>query len=198
MTARGTTARAAAARARVATALAAAALVLVAGCAGIGRVQKGDEPLADMPFHVEGRLSAHRDREALAGQFDWQHAPATDAISLATPLGQTLATIDRIDATVALRLADGRYLEAPSFEALTQRAFGVPLPVSGLTAWIRGGGRAGSPFTVERDAAGRASVLRQDGWQITYDYADDAARRPRRLMLAYPGVDMRVVVDRWQ
>jgi outer membrane biogenesis lipoprotein LolB len=41
-------------------------------------------------------------------------------------------------------------------------------------------------------------VLRQDGWEIVYTYADDTATLPRRLTLAYPGVDMRVVVDRWQ
>jgi outer membrane lipoprotein LolB len=179
-------------------ALACAIVLVVAGCAGLGRVETGEQPIADSPFHIAGRLSAHHGSDALAGNFDWQHAPATDTIGLATPLGQTLATLDRIDRTVALRLADGRYLEAPSFEDLTTRAFGVPLPVSGLSAWIRGGGHAGSVFTIERDAAGRPSLLRQDGWEITYAYADDRDMRPKRLTLAYPDVDVRVVVDRWQ
>jgi outer membrane lipoprotein LolB len=178
--------------------LACAAVLLVAGCAGLSRVETGDEPLADAAFNVAGRLSAHHGSDALAGNFDWRHAPATDTIALATPLGQTLAAIDRIDTTVALRLADGRYLEAPSFEDLTTRAFGVPLPVSGLAAWIRGGGHAGSAFSIERDAAGRPAVLRQDGWDITYAYGDDHDAHPRRLTLAYPGVDVRIVVDRWQ
>jgi outer membrane lipoprotein LolB len=179
-------------------ALACAAALLVAGCAGLSRVETGEKPLADAAFRVAGRLSAHHGSDALAGNFDWQHAPATDTIALATPLGQTLATIDRIDTTVALRLADGRYFEAPSFEDLTTRAFGVPLPVSGLTAWIRGGGRAGSAFSIERDAQGRPGVLRQDGWAITYAYGDDRDTHPKRLTLAYPDVDVRIVVDRWQ
>jgi outer membrane lipoprotein LolB len=179
-------------------ALACVTVLFVAGCAGLARVETGEKPIADSPFRVAGRLSAHHGSDALAGNFDWQHAPATDSIALATPLGQTLATLDRIDATVTLRLADGRRLEAPSFEDLTTRAFGVPLPVSGLSAWIRGGGHAGSTFVIERDAAGRPGVLRQDGWEITYAYPDDRDTHARRLTLAYPGVDVRVVVDRWQ
>ena len=30
-------------------------------------------------------------------------------------------------------------------------------------------------FDLERDAAGRPLVLRQQGWEIVYAYADDAA-----------------------
>jgi outer membrane lipoprotein LolB len=181
-----------------AAALACAALLVLAGCAGLARVETGDKPLADAAFRVAGRLSAHHGSDALAGNFDWQHAPATDTIALATPLGQTLAALDRSGDNVTLRLADGHVLESPSFEALTTNAFGVPLPVTGLSAWIRGGGHAGSTFSIERDAAGRPSVLRQDGWEIAYAYPDDHDTHPRRLTLAYPGVDVRIVVDRWE
>jgi outer membrane lipoprotein LolB len=178
------------------TALACAALLVVAGCAGLSRVETGDKPLSDAAFHVAGRLSAHHGSDALAGNFDWRHAPGTDAITLATPLGQTLASLDRSGDNVTLRLADGHVLESPSFEALTTDAFGVPLPVTGLSAWIRGGGHAGSAFSIERDAVGRPSVLRQDGWEIVYAYAADGDTHARRLTLAYPGVDVRIVVDR--
>ena len=32
-----------------------------------------------------------------------------------------------------------------------------------------------APFTIERDARGRVALLRQDGWEVVYAYADDAA-----------------------
>jgi len=52
---------------------------------------------------------------------------------------------------------------------------------------------------VERDAQGRIAGLRQDGWDIVYGYADDAARNPFRVSLSYPGaepIEVRIVVDR--
>ena len=77
-----------------------------------------------------------------------------------------------------MTLADGRRAQADTFDALTAQAFGVPLPVAGLTYWIRGQPREGTASAIERDAAGRANVLRQDGWEIVYSYADDAATLP--------------------
>ena len=175
-----------------------AAAALVTACTQIARVDIAAPVIADTPFAASGRLSARHGDDALSANFDWRHRLDGDAIVLATPLGQTLATLDRDGETVSLALADGRHARADSFDALTAKAFGVPLPVSGLTWWIRGNPRAGSAFSIERDAAGRANVLRQDGWEIVYTYADDASTLPRRLTLAYPDVDIRVVVAQWQ
>jgi outer membrane lipoprotein LolB len=72
--------------------------------------------------------------------------------------------------------------------------------VQGLTAWLRGYARAGSPAQLARDAQGRPEVLMQDGWEIVYAYPDDAAQRPSRLTLRYDGSDpaeVRLVIDRW-
>ena len=38
------------------------------------------------------------------------------------------------------------------------------------------------------------TVLRQDGWEIVYGYRDDGAR-PSRLVLAYPGIEVRLALD---
>ena len=76
-----------------------------------------------------------------------------------------------------------------------------PVPVDGMSAWVRGVPRPAEPFTIERDARGRTALLRQQGWEVVYAYADDAAQRPFRASLSYPGADtieVRVVVDRWQ
>ena len=177
-----------------------AAVALATGCAQLAQVADSAQspPPADTPFAAAGRLSAKHGDDALTANFDWRHAPDGDTIALATPLGQTLAQLSRDGGAVSIALADGRHASAATFEDLTSQAFGVPLPVSGLAAWIRGRPHAGSAFAVERDAAGRANVLRQDGWEIVYDYADDAGALPRRMTLAYPDIAMRVVVDQWR
>ncbi len=174
------------------------AALWLAACTQAVRVDTQSAPFADSDFAVAGRLSARHGDDALTGSFDWRHRQDADAITLSSPLGQVMATLARSDGAVSMTLADGRRAQADTFEALTAQAFGVPLPVSGLTYWIRGQPHAGAAFAVERDAASRANVLRQDGWEIVYSYADDTALLPRRLTLAYPGIDMRVVVDRWQ
>ena len=60
------------------------------------------------------------------------------------------------------------------WSALTRDVFGVAIPVDGLASWIQAQPVAGRAFDLERDAAGRPLVLRQQGWEIVYAYADAA------------------------
>ena len=156
---------------------------------------------ADTPFSIAGRISARRGDAGVAGAFTWTHDAAHDAIDLSTPLGQTLAKLEGGANGVEVRLPDGRTQTAATWRELTERAFGVTIPVDGMSAWVRGVPRAAEPFTIERDARGRPALLRQQGWEVVYAYADDAAERPLRASLSYPGpdtIEVRVVVDRWQ
>jgi outer membrane lipoprotein LolB len=176
------------------------ALVLSA-CASLPSPPVAEAPLstADTPFTIGGRMSARHGNAGIAGGFSWQHASGHDAIELSTPLGQTLAKLQGDARGATVELQDGRVETAPTWDALTERAFGVTIPVQGLAAWIRGRPRADARFSVERDATGRVSALRQDGWDVVYAYADDNARNPFRVTLSYPGaepIEVRVVVDR--
>ena len=179
------------------------AAAVLAGCAALppAPTAPGAASVADLPFAVDGRLSARHGEDGVAGAFTWSHQPGRDSIDLSTPLGQTLAEIDGNADGVRLRLPDGTTDSAPDWGTLTRRAFGVTIPVEDLAYWIRGEPRAGERSRIERDAQGRAVVLRQDGWEIVYGYADGAARRPERVTLRYadtPPIDVRVVVDRWR
>jgi outer membrane lipoprotein LolB len=183
--------------------LALLAAALVAACASVAP-QGGPAPVdaagAAVPFDVDGRLSARRAGEGGAANFAWHHDGTRDEVDLATPLGQTLARLTGDAQGVRAQWPDGRTLQARDWDELTQRTVGVAIPVQGLSAWLRGYARAGSPSTVERDAQGRVALLRQDGWEIVYAYPADDARRADRLTLRYPGTEpteVRVIVDRW-
>jgi outer membrane lipoprotein LolB len=185
-------------------ALAVAALAaILAGCASLPQPPPA-APLAasaDAPFAIGGRISARRGDAGVAGAFTWNHDANHDSIDLATPLGQTLARLEGGAQGVTVRLQDGRIENAPTWSELTERAFGVTIPVEGLAAWVRGVPRPEAGSTVERDGRGRITTLRQDGWDVVYAYADDSAQRPSRVSLSYPGADpveVRVVVDRWE
>jgi outer membrane lipoprotein LolB len=173
----------------------------LASCATLPPPASTPAPVSatDTPFSIGGRISARRGDAGVAGAFSWSHDAQQDAIDLVSPLGQTLAQLEGRAQEVSVRLSDGRVETAATWRSLTERAFGVTIPVDGLAWWIRGTPHPQSRFDIERDAAGRVSALRQDGWEIVYTYADDAARQPMRVTLRYPGaepIEVRVVVDR--
>jgi outer membrane lipoprotein LolB len=183
--------------------LAFVAVTLIAGCADLARVPESlpaDRAALAAPFTVEGRLSARRGNDGIAGQFAWTHDGDDDRIELSTPLGQTLARLSGNATDVKIETSDGRAETARDWDTLTARAFGLPLPVGGLSAWLRGLPRAGSPHTLTRDDEKRPAFLRQDGWEIAYVYPGAAAARASRLTLRYSAaepIDVRIVVDRW-
>ena len=183
--------------------MAAAAAMFVAACATPApgpATAAVDVVGGDQPFAAEGRLSARRAQDAVSVRFDWRHEPPRDWIAVSSPLGQTIAELsgDASAGRVEVRTADGRELKAADWMTLTEQALGFPLPVSGLAAWVRGGPHRGTAYTVESDPSGRVTLLRQDGWEVVYDYADAAARVPNRLRAGYPDLELRVVIEQWR
>jgi outer membrane lipoprotein LolB len=184
-------------------AIGALAAWLLAACAGapptaIAPVRV--HAYVDTPFVADGRLSARHGNDAVTVRFAWTHRPPRDELTVTSPLGQTVAEMsgDSAAGSVEVDTANGEHWDAADWTALTERALGFPLPVSGLAAWIRGAPHPGTPFTLEADAQGRISVLRQDGWEVVYDYRDAAASAPQRLRITYPDFEIRVVIDSWR
>lgn len=169
--------------------------VAVAGCVTAPPAERfGSTTVApDAAFEASGRLTAKHGNEAAAANFRWTHAPGRDELTLATPLGSTLARLSGTAREVSLALPDGRGAQAPDWETLTANALGAPIPVRGLAFWVRASPHGASAHTVERDEAGRVAVLRQDGWEIVYGYTD--GKRPRTLRLSYPDTEIRLVLD---
>lgn len=188
--------------ASVGTALLLPLVCLVTACASFAPLTPQQlAPITDAAFTASGRISARHGNEGVTASYRWQHAPPRDEVELASPLGQVVAELTG-DITVGyarVRLADGRTEEARDWTTLTRNALGVPLPIAGLGAWMRGGPHPGSAHQAEADASGRARLLRQDGWEIAYTYPDDAARLPSLLRLSYADqVEVRLSVDRFE
>ena len=190
----------------IASAFAGAALVLatvvISACTTAPMHRAEDAvPALDRPFAIDGRLSAKRGSDGAAANFAWSHEGGRDRIDFASPLGQVYARIDGNGDRILVEQPGSAARSYADWRSMTIALLGAPVPVDDLAFWIRGAARAGTVASVERDAQGRAFVLRQQAWEIVYTYPDDApGARPSRLVLKFPDVEpveVRIVVDRW-
>ncbi len=171
----------------------------IAGCAVAPPAPVAPPPAAQAPDVVRewaGRFSVvsqasvpGADQDTGAGRFVLTSRPGsagrTLELELVSPFGQTIAAGRRApDGTSTLTLSDGRRLDAPSLDALLERALGWPLPVERLPAWLDDRFET----VLARDAQGRPSLAQDSGWRIE--------REPRRWALQRPhaGGTLRVVL----
>jgi len=185
-------------RAASATALLA---LLLGGCASVSSVP----PVVEVPaqssanWTLQGRIGVQGGEQNLSGQIRWQHRADRDELLMTSPLGQGVARIVRDADGVTLEVPNQPTRHARDADTLTREALGYVLPVTGLTWWVQARPAPGSAFEATRDASGRLAQLRQDGWTIDYlQYAADASARPRKLVVAREGLEIRLVADSWQ
>jgi outer membrane lipoprotein LolB len=155
-----------------------ALLVLaLSACAGI-------EPTAiDKPeFDLAGRIAARYRDESFSGNLAWRHASSADEMLISTALGQGVARIVRDGQAVTLTTAEPREYKAADAESLTEEVLGFRVPLAGLAQWVQGLS---------------APELESRGWKVEYQEYD-AQRRPRRLRVTYPGLELRLAISEWR
>lgn len=133
--------------------------------------------------NLAGTLSANYQKdgkpESITVKYDWQQTPGRVDVSIATPLGQTVAKISVTPQSATLTQAERAPRVAKDLDTLTHDALGWALPVTGLRDWLQGyatgadGKRfIASPFNNE--------VVTSDGWRLRFvSWQDDAAAVPQ-------------------
>lgn len=180
---------------------AAALLALVlGGCASVAPAPpgalEGARPAAN--WTLQGRIGVLSSEQNMSGHIRWQHRAESDDLLLTSPLGQGVARIVRDGAGIALELPNQPVRRARDADTLTREALGYELPVAGLAWWVQARPAPGHPFEATRDGAGRLTQLKQDGWTIDYlQYEDAMPARPRKLVVAREGLELRLVADQW-
>ncbi|MDT8364062.1 MAG: lipoprotein insertase outer membrane protein LolB [Nitrosomonas sp.] len=152
-------------------------------------------------YRLAGRLSVNDARRKFSAAISWRHRVNEDQIYLFTPLGQTIARIDRDTVGVRLVTAEPAFYRAENIEQLTQQVLGLALPVSGLQFWVRGLHFPGTVAELDLDRDGRIVAIRQDGWRILYSAFFPALagmpELPKLLELDRDHLKIKLVIDRW-
>lgn len=151
------------------------------------------------PFVMSGRIAVKHNGERSSAAIRWTHNAEEDEILLFAPLGQTVARIHRAGQHVMLDTPDKHYA-AQDAEELTQQVLGWRLPLSGLEYWILALPAPAGTFGIESDANGQVSMLRQNGWTVSYTrYATSAPDSlPLRLALQREELEIQLLIDEWE
>ena len=161
---------------------------------------------------LNGRLSVRYQQngrdEALHGSFTWAQTAHQATVTILSPLGQTLATIEVTPGHSSLTQAGRPPRVAADVDALAADALGWPLPVAGLRDWLQGFAIDGSGHRVIATPSTTTAVATPEGWRIRYaSWQDDDPtsphNHPKRIDLerstAQAGdVSIRIVIDSWQ
>lgn len=177
-------------------------LVLLGGCASPPLAPTTDERVgpASINWSFQGRLGIKTVDQSLSGNIRWRHRADSDELLMTSPLGQGVARIERNASGVTLDVPNQPSRHSYDAESLTYEILGYGLPVSGLAWWVQAQPAPGGVFEiVARDEAGRIAQLRQDGWVIDYlQYSAEMPMRPRKLVVARDGLEIRLVADDWK
>ncbi|MEN9783983.1 MAG: outer-rane lipoprotein LolB [Pseudomonadota bacterium] len=174
------------------------AAMMLAGCVSIA---PGNNRPAAASFDMLGRVLVSGDGRAFSSGLRWRHDAAGDELWLMSPVGQTLAHIAADETGAVLTTPDQQEYRAFSAENLTRRALGWPLPLTELRFWIVATPAGGDTQALTtRDAAGRLSLLEQNGWIVRYTYPEspDSTMLPKRLDMSRGDQRIRLVIDGWR
>lgn len=134
-------------------------------------------------IELSGRLSVNYQKdgkvESVTGSFDWTQRPGNVNVSLANPLGQTVATIDVTPQSATLTQGGSAPVSEADIDTLTQRTLGWPLPVSGLRDWLQGYAvdAQGQRFAA---SPARNEIVTKDGWRLRFmEWHDPNAAQPK-------------------
>lgn len=146
-------------------------------------------------FYVEARISVRRDDKPYHASLSWRHVAQRDEILLTGPFGQGIAELVREPAGTRLTTSDRRVFSAPDWSGLTEKVFGVALPLDGMSRWM-----TGVVTGAELDAMNRPIRAQEDGWNISYSAYESAAPNalPSVLELQRDDIEVRMKIDRWE
>ena len=182
--------------------------MILSGCASAPRqTNASPDRHYQENLQITGRISVQyqqNDKEqTLPGSFEWQQTASSTNITLLSPLGQVIATIEQNPTGASLQQTGKATRYASDLDSLLNDSLGWTLPVSGLRDWLQG-------FSL--DAQGKRVALKTDdnilldtdGWHLRYVTwnLDGSPPYPKRINLQRNSVQageiaIRIAIEQW-
>lgn len=154
----------------------------------LNATQQNQSRTLQQQVQLQGRISIQYQQndqpQTVIVNFDWQQMPQDLHITLSSPLGQTIATIQENASGARLEQAKQEPRIAADIESLLVENLGWTIPVSGLKAWLQG---------FDLTANGQAIALptrdyyrlQSQGWQLDFVswQVDAGIIHPKRIDL---------------
>ncbi len=152
-------------------------------------------------FHLSGRLAVRQPSGSDSGKVEWDSQGIHQHFVIYSPLGTTVAELDRDGAgLIHLWMSGQREYTASNAESLTQGLLGYTLPLDGMPWWVLGQPAPGAPMAqVVRDGDGHVASLTQEGWQVSYGSWRQVGGQivPGQLSMKHGDLLLKLHVDRW-
>lgn len=154
-------------------------------------------------WSLQGRVAVSNGREGGNGRIEWQQDDERFEVSLSAPITRQSWRLSGDAGSARLDGLEGGPREDHDAEHLLKEATGWVIPVSALSAWLRGIAAPRLPAAALRFGSdGRLSRLRQDGWTIDYvgwqAQPEIGVELPQRLTATRDDAKVRLVIDGWQ
>jgi outer membrane lipoprotein LolB len=150
-------------------------------------------------WELNGRIAIKSTRDSWSAAIHWTQNNKAFDINLMNHFGQTVAQLRGHPGRVMLQTAE-ESVTSTDVSTLLQQRFGWDLPVQGLRYWVLGLPDYHKVKEMELDQEGRLKTLAQLGWHIEFERYRrfGEVEIPGRLLLEYPSLNVRLVVDRWK
>jgi outer membrane biogenesis lipoprotein LolB/Tfp pilus assembly protein PilF len=150
----------------------------------------------DGRFAVKASDRPTNNNQGGSGSFTLTKNGLSDTLEIRGPMGGAIAKIT-INPGEAILERDGKKVSAIDADTLIQNTLGLPLPARGLSNWLNGQLRAGSPARLERDSQGQVKRISQDGWDLAYIWNE--SKKIERLTMTRNtntgSIDVRLIFD---
>jgi outer membrane biogenesis lipoprotein LolB len=141
-------------------------------------------------------IRSNQTKNGGTGAFSLSYENLIDNLEIRSPLGTSIAKINVTPSKATLE-QNGRITTSVDADQLVLQATQLPIPARGLSAWLSGFARPGSPGSVKRNDLGQVSEIIQDGWLLKYTW--DTNNKLLRLNMTRSGqegdVEVRLIID---
>jgi outer membrane biogenesis lipoprotein LolB/uncharacterized protein HemY len=131
-----------------------------------------------------------------SGAFSLHHESMVDDLEIRSPIGTSIAKIKIKPGSASLE-QNGKVVTAIDADQLMIQTLGLPLPARGLTEWLSGFPRPGSPGSLLRNQEGQVIEINQDGWTLKYTWSNGNKLQKLLMNRSDKGqeIDIRLIFD---